>query len=58
MASGTGRVSIADVRHDWFVVDAAGQVLGRLATPVARVLSGKHRRELRAATSTRATSSS
>ena len=43
MASGTGRVSAADVRHDWFVVDAAGQVLGRLATRIARVLSGKHR---------------
>ena len=33
----------ADIRHDWFVVDAAGQVLGRLASDVARVLSGKHR---------------
>ena len=44
MASGTGRVSAAEVRHDWFVVDAADQVLGRLATRVARVLSGKHRR--------------
>jgi large subunit ribosomal protein L13 len=43
MASGTGRVSIADVRHDWFVVDASGQVLGRLATRIARILSGKHR---------------
>jgi large subunit ribosomal protein L13 len=36
-------VSIKDVRHDWYVVDAADQVLGRLATRVARVLSGKHR---------------
>jgi len=44
MASGTGRVSIDDVRHDWFVVDAADQVLGRLATRLARILSGKHRR--------------
>ena len=43
MASGTGRVAAADVRHDWFEVDAAGQVLGRLATRIARVLSGKHR---------------
>ncbi len=32
-----------DVRRDWFVVDASGEVLGRLATRVARVLSGKHR---------------
>jgi large subunit ribosomal protein L13 len=43
MASGTGRVSAAEVRHDWFVVDASGLVLGRLATRVARILSGKHR---------------
>ena len=27
--------------NSWFVVDAAGQVLGRLATRVARVLIGK-----------------
>lgn len=42
MASGT-KVSVADVRHEWFVVDASGEVLGRLATKVAMVLSGKHR---------------
>ena len=42
MASGTN-ASTADVRRDWFVVDASGEVLGRLATRVARVLSGKHR---------------
>lgn len=43
MASGTSVVKAADVRHDWFVVDASGQVLGRLATRLARILSGKHR---------------
>ena len=43
MASGTARVSAGDVRREWFVVDAADQVLGRLATRVARILSGKHR---------------
>ena len=43
MASGTGRVSAADVRHGWFVVDASGQVLGRLATRIARIIMGKHR---------------
>jgi large subunit ribosomal protein L13 len=43
MASGTGAASAADIRHDWFVVDASGLVLGRLATRVAQVLSGKHR---------------
>jgi large subunit ribosomal protein L13 len=39
----SSKVSIADVRHEWFVVDASGLVLGRLATRVAQVLSGKHR---------------
>lgn len=43
MASSTPMVSAKDVRHDWYVVDATDQVLGRLATRVARVLTGKHR---------------
>ena len=43
MSSGTPMVSEKDVRHAWFVVDATDQVLGRLATRVAKVLSGKHR---------------
>lgn len=32
-----------DVQREWFVVDAAGQTLGRLATEVARILRGKHK---------------
>ena len=32
-----------DVRREWFVVDATGQTLGRLATRVARMLRGKHK---------------
>ena len=35
----------ATVRRDWFVVDAAGKTLGRLASEVARRLRGKHRPE-------------
>ena len=31
------------VQRQWFVVDAAGQPLGRLATRIATVLSGKHK---------------
>jgi len=42
MASGE-QVSAADARRAWFVVDASGEVLGRLATRVAKVLIGKHR---------------
>jgi large subunit ribosomal protein L13 len=32
-----------DIQREWFVVDAAGQTLGRLATEIARVLRGKHK---------------
>ncbi|MEO1171877.1 MAG: 50S ribosomal protein L13 [Myxococcota bacterium] len=32
-----------DVKREWFVVDAADQTLGRLATRVATVLRGKHK---------------
>ena len=31
------------VKRDWFVVDAAGQTLGRLATEIASRLRGKHK---------------
>lgn len=33
----------ADIQREWFVVDAAGQTLGRLATRIATVLRGKHK---------------
>lgn len=33
------------VKRDWFVIDASGKVLGRLATEVARRLRGKHKAE-------------
>ncbi|MEX2527963.1 MAG: 50S ribosomal protein L13 [Gemmatimonadota bacterium] len=32
-----------DIQAHWWVVDASGQTLGRLATEVARVLRGKHK---------------
>ena len=34
-----------DVRHDWFVVDASGNTLGRLASEIAHRLRGKHKAE-------------
>ena len=34
-----------EVNHDWFVVDATGKTLGRLASEVARRLRGKHKPE-------------
>lgn len=31
----------AETRHDWYIVDAAGQRLGTLAVRIARALSGR-----------------
>ena len=33
----------ADISHHWYIVDADGMVLGRLATEIARVIRGKHK---------------
>ena len=33
------------VKRDWYVIDAEGKTLGRLATEVARRLRGKHKAE-------------
>ncbi|MDX1475125.1 MAG: 50S ribosomal protein L13, partial [Reinekea sp.] len=35
----------AEVKRDWYIVDAEGQTLGRLATEIARRLRGKHKAE-------------
>lgn len=32
-----------DIERKWYVVDAAGKTLGRLAAEVARILRGKHK---------------
>ena len=32
-----------EITHEWYVVDAAGQTLGRVATEVAILLKGKHK---------------
>jgi len=33
----------SEIQRQWYVVDAAGQNLGRLASEVAKVLRGKHK---------------
>ena len=33
----------AEVRREWFLIDAEGKTLGRLATELARRLRGKHK---------------
>ena len=35
----------AEVKRDWFVIDAEGKTLGRMATEIARRLRGKHKPE-------------
>lgn len=32
-----------EIQHAWWIVDAQGKTLGRLATEVARILRGKHK---------------
>lgn len=39
----TYAVKADEVRKEWFVVDAEGKTLGRLATQIAAVLIGKHK---------------
>jgi large subunit ribosomal protein L13 len=34
---------VSEIQRAWYVVDADGLVLGRLASEVARILRGKHR---------------
>jgi large subunit ribosomal protein L13 len=40
---GTYVVKAADIQRKWYVIDAEGQVLGRLASEVAKILRGKNK---------------
>ena len=35
----------AEVKRQWFIIDAEGKTLGRLASECARILRGKHKPE-------------
>ena len=35
----------SDIKQDWYLVDASGKTLGRLATEIAKRLRGKHKPE-------------
>ena len=35
----------AEVKRDWYIIDADGKTLGRLSTEIARRLRGKHKAE-------------
>ena len=39
----TYSIKVSEIKRDWHVIDATDQVLGRLATQVARLLMGKHK---------------
>ena len=39
----TYAVKASEIQRSWFVVDAEGQVLGRLASEIAQILRGKHK---------------
>ncbi len=39
----TYMVSEADIQRKWYVVDAEGKTLGRLASEIAKILRGKHK---------------
>jgi len=36
-------VKEGDITREWYVVDAAGKTLGRLATRISQILKGKHK---------------
>lgn len=33
----------SEIKHEWYVIDAQGQTLGRVASEAARLLRGKHK---------------
>lgn len=43
MTDRTYSPSAADVDRQWYVVDAEGKTLGRIATQIASILRGKHK---------------
>ena len=40
---GTFSATPKDIEHRWYVVDADGMVLGRLAAEIAKIIRGKHK---------------
>ena len=39
----TNSVKKTDIKKDWFVVDASGALLGRMASKIAKIIRGKHK---------------
>ena len=40
---GTYMAKPADIQRNWYIIDAQGKPLGRVATEAARILRGKHK---------------
>jgi large subunit ribosomal protein L13 len=39
----TYSVKASDIKREWHIIDASDEILGKLATRIARLLSGKHK---------------
>ena len=39
----TYSIKASDIKREWHLIDASGEILGRLATRIARLLMGKHK---------------
>ncbi len=43
MNNTTHSVKLSEIERKWYIIDAEGKALGRVATEVARLLKGKHK---------------
>ena len=43
MNNTTHSVKLSEIERKWYIIDAEGKALGRVATEVARILKGKHK---------------
>ena len=41
----TFSIKAGEITHKWYIIDAKGKVLGRMASDIARILQGKHKPE-------------
>ena len=39
----TQSVKLSDIQKEWFLIDANGAVLGRMASKIAKIIRGKHK---------------
>ena len=39
----TGSAKLSDISKEWFLIDADGVVLGRMASKIAKIIRGKHK---------------